>query len=188
MPPKYKFTKEQIVSAALELVRREGMTAVTARRVAEELNASSKVIFGLFSGMEELQVRLIQAAQAHYDAFTDQLLREGRYPPYKAVGMAYIRYACEEKELFRLLYMRDRSAEHASLQDDERPIRVLMENYRISKTQARNMQLHMWFYVHGIASLIATGYLPLDEEKTSQLLTEHFQANIKYFQEENLCQ
>lgn len=187
MPPKCKFTREQILAAGLELVRREGQGAVTARRVAEALHASSKVIFGLFESMEELQNDLVLAAQRHFDAFTDRILREGQYPPYKAVGMAYIRYAAQERELFRLLYMRDRSAEHAVLQDDERPIQVLMENYRISKTQARNMQLHMWFYVHGIASLIATSYLPIDEEETSQLLTEHFQANIKYFQEENLC-
>lgn len=187
LPPKFKFTKEQILSASLELVRKEGRDAVTARRVAEVLHASSKVIFGLFDSMEALQNALILAAQRHFDAFADQMMREGRYPPYKAIGMAYIRYAAQERELFRLLYMRDRSAERAALQDDERAVQVLMENYRISENQARNMQLHMWFYVHGIASLIATGYLPLDEEKTSQLLTEHFNANIKYFQEENLC-
>ncbi len=187
LPPKFKFTKEQILSATLELVRKEGRDAVTARKVAEALHASSKVIFGIFDSMEELQNALVLAAQRHFDAFTDRLLREGRYPPYKAVGMAYIRYAAEERELFRLLYMRDRSAERAALQDDEKAVQVLMENYRISENQARNMQLHMWFYVHGIASLIATDYFPIDEEKTSQLLTEHFNANIKYFQEENLC-
>lgn len=187
LPPKFKFTKEQILSASLELVRKEGRDAVTARKVAEALHASSKVIFGLFDSMEALQNDLVLAAQRHFDAFADQMIREGRYLPYKAIGMAYIRYAAEERELFRLLYMRDRSAERAALQDDEKAVRVLMENYRISENQARNMQLHMWFYVHGIASLIATGYLPLDEEKTSQLLTEHFNANIKYFQEENLC-
>lgn len=187
LPPQFKFTKEQILSATLELVRKEGQAAVTARRVAQELHASPKVIFGLFESMEALQNAIVLAAQRHFDVFTDHFVKEGRYPPYKAVGMAYIRYAAQERELFRLLYMRDRSSELASLQNDESSMKVLMENYRISEMGAKQLQLHMWFYVHGIASLIVTGYLPLDEEKTSQLLTEHFNANIKYFQEENLC-
>ena len=36
------------------------------------------------------------------------------YPPYKAMGMGYIRFAAEERELFRLLFMRDRSGEEKS--------------------------------------------------------------------------
>ena len=188
MPPRCKFTREEITAAALQFIRKEGLTAMTARSVAAELKASPKVIFGLFQGMQELQTQVILAAQAHYDAFTDQLLSENRYPPYKAVGMAYVLYASRERELFRLLYMRDRRQERQPLQNDERAISVLMEQYGISREQAGRLQLHMWFYIHGIAALIATDYLPLEEAMASQMLTEHFQSMIKQFQEEMQCQ
>ena len=48
MPRKFLFTKEQIVNAALELIRKKGMDALTARALGEELGSSAKPIFGLF--------------------------------------------------------------------------------------------------------------------------------------------
>ena len=37
MPPKVKFSKEAIIGTALQLVREEGMTSLTARALAEQL-------------------------------------------------------------------------------------------------------------------------------------------------------
>ena len=53
MPPKFKFTREQIVAAALEVTRKNGITGLTARGLAAELGSSAKPIFGLFQNMEE---------------------------------------------------------------------------------------------------------------------------------------
>ena len=40
MPPKPKFTKEEIVDAALDIVSRDGVEAMTAREVGERLGTS----------------------------------------------------------------------------------------------------------------------------------------------------
>ena len=63
MPPKNKFTKEEIIAACLDLVREEGKSAVTARAVASRLKSSPKVIFGLFDSMEELNKAIVIAAE-----------------------------------------------------------------------------------------------------------------------------
>lgn len=111
MPRKNMFTREQIVSSALELVREQGMEALTARGLGEKLGASSKPIFSWFRSMEQVQAAVMEAADQVYQTYLKSGMQEGKYPPFKAAGMAYIRFAKEEKQLFRLLFMRDRSHE-----------------------------------------------------------------------------
>lgn len=188
MPPKFRFTKAEIIDAALQITRRDGFAAVTARNVAAQLNSSSKVIFNLFDNMEQLQEQILLAAQRVYDTFTDCVLKEELYPPYKSVGMSYIRFARQERELFRLLYMRDRSHEPFLLQGDSRAVSVLMENYALSVSQAQRLQLQMWIFVHGIATMLATDFFSLEEERISQMLTDNFEAMLRKYQEENQCQ
>ena len=52
MPPKCRFTREQIIQAALELTAEKGIGALTARSLAQRLGSSAKPIFGLFTNME----------------------------------------------------------------------------------------------------------------------------------------
>ena len=111
MPPRCKFTREEIVRAALELTRQEGASAVTARALGERLGASSRPIFSLFQSMQEVQQQVLAAADELYQQYIRQDMAAGQYPPYKASGMAYIRFAREERELFKLLFMRDRQGE-----------------------------------------------------------------------------
>ena len=100
----------------------------------------------------------------------------GQYPPYKASGMGYIRFAKEEKELFKLLFMRDRSQE--VIGDDRDEIAELIElvqaNTGATQEQAYLFHLEMWLYVHGIASMSATSYLEWDWEMISRMLSDAY--------------
>ena len=111
MPPKCRFTREEIIQAALDLTAEKGVGALTARGLAQRLGSSAKPIFGLFANMEEVQQEVVKAANLRYQEYLRQDMSAGRYPPYKASGMAYIRFAREQKELFKLLFMRDRTHE-----------------------------------------------------------------------------
>ncbi len=187
MPPKFKFTKEEIIRAALDITREEGITSVTARAVGAKLHSSSKVIFGLFQNMEELQKEIIKAANDLYQSYIKQDMASGKYPPYKASGMAYIRFAKEEKELFKLLFMRDRSQE--KIEENREEIRPLLEmikkNIGLSEEDAYMFHLEMWLYVHGIATMSATSYLDWDMEFISKVLTDgYFGLKHHYCREE----
>lgn len=125
MPPACRFTREQIVAAALAITRERGFDAVTARAIADTLHSSSKVIFSAFSGMDDLLAATIAAADAQYRAYSADFVRDSADPPYKAVGTAYIRFARNEPNLFHLLYMRDRRREDHS--GDAENIAVLVD-------------------------------------------------------------
>lgn len=176
MPPKCKFTREQVVEAALAVTRAQGTEAVTARSVAAGLGASPKVIFSLFRNMEELQAEVLRAADSLYRRRISEGMSSGEYPPYKGSGMAYVRFAREEKQLFRLLFMRDRSGE--TIGEDRESVRPQLEliekNLGLDEDAAYLFHLEMWLYVHGIAAMFATSYLDWDMALVSRMLTDGF--------------
>lgn len=181
MPPKCKFTREEIINTALDITRESGISAVTARAVGARLNSSSKVIFSLFQNMEELQSEVLRAADMLYQDFLSEDMSSGRYPAYKGSGMAYIRFAKEEKELFKLLFMRDRS--HENITDGKAEMKPLIEliqkNTGLSEKEAYMFHIEMWIYVHGIATMIATSYLDWDMEVTGKVMTDAY-VGLKY--------
>lgn len=178
MPPKCRFTREEVIDAALELTREGGIDAVTARAVGARLHSSSKVIFSLFENMEELLGEVVKAADSVYREYLKEDMTNGKYPAYKASGIAYIRLAKEEKELFRLLFMRDRSGEVITKNTEEvEPfLKLIRQNTGLGEQEAYWFHFEMWVYVHGIASMIATSYLDLDWEDISRMLTDVYEG------------
>lgn len=175
------FTKDEIINAGLDLVREKGFSAVSARALGDKLGTSSRPVFSYFENMSDVQKGIIAAAEEIYISYVREDMSSGKYPPYKASGMAYIRFAREEKELFKLIFMRDRSKEETKEFSPEREmlIELISTQVNISKEEASLFWLEMWAYVHGIATMIATGYLDWDEELVSKSLTDAY-IGLKY--------
>lgn len=178
MPPKVKFSREEIIAAALDIVREGGMTALTARSLAARLGSSAKPVFGLFENMQEVQKEVMLAANAEYQEFLYAEMMRGIYKPYKATGMAYIAFARKEKELFKILFMHDRTKEIADIRDESVAsiIALIMRNTGLSEENARLLHLEMWMFVHGIATMIVTNYLDWEEEYISRALTDAYEG------------
>lgn len=187
MAPKVKITKEDIIKTALELTRVCGEGAINARSVATALGCSTQPVFSNFASMAELKRAVIVAAYNRYTEFIEQEVKSGKYPRYKSFGMAYVRFAEEERELFRLLFMRDRSGEElTSSPDFEEAVKMIMETNGISEKRARLMHLEMWICVHGIGTMLATSYLTLEPELVSNILTDAYQGiRARHLLEEN---
>lgn len=179
MPPKFKFTREEIIKAALDMTRERGIASVTARGLAARLGSSAKPIFGLFRNMEEVCQEVLSAANQRYQDYLKEGMAAGKYPPYKASGMAYIRFAGEEKELFKLLFMRDRSEEEKlgakEGREEIRPLLTLIQkNTGLGEEEAYLFHLEMWVFVHGIAAMIATSYLEWEMDFIDKVLTDGY--------------
>lgn len=181
MPPKFKFTRAEMLAAALDITRESGISGLTARSLAAKLGCSAKPIFGLFENMEEVQREVLAAADALYLERIGREISAGKYPPYKASGMAYIRFAREERELFKLLFMRDRSGEIiAENREAVRPqVEQIRKNTGLGEEEAYLFHIEMWIYVHGIATMIATSYLDWDMEFIDRMLTDEY-IGLKY--------
>ncbi|MCH5199220.1 MAG: WHG domain-containing protein [Oscillospiraceae bacterium] len=184
MPPKCKFTKQEVIQAALDMTRESGIGSVTARALGERLGSSSRPIFSLFSSMQEVQQEIIKAAKLLYYEYLKIDMEAGEYPVYKASGMAYIRFAKEEKELFKLLFMRDRTGEQVTEDEEMRPsIEIIMDSTGLNEQEAAEFHLEMWVYVHGFATMIATSYLEWERDTISKMLTDGFKGLKSRFSE-----
>ena len=100
MPPRVKVTKEDIVKAAVDIVRKSGAQAINARTVASVLNCSTQPVFSNFATMDELRLAVAKKADILCQEYMQREVESGEFPTYKANGMAYIQFAKEEKEFF----------------------------------------------------------------------------------------
>ena len=134
--------------------------------------------------MSELRQEVIKNANATCNEYIKTEVEKGEYPPYKASGMAYIRFAKEEKELFKLLYMRNRSddimAEEEKLSDQMESI--IKDTTGLDGEKMELFHLEMWAFVHGIATMFATGFLDLPWELVSKMLTDSYKGLKKQYE------
>lgn len=177
MPPRAKFLKEEIVEAALSIVRAEGIQGLTARALGEKLGSSARPIFTVFQGMEEVQEAVIKAARALYKGYVERGLQDT--PAFRGVGTQYILFAIEEPKLFQLLFM----AEQEHIPDltevlmliDESYDKILASvgtSYGLTGAHAERLYRHMWIYSHGIAALCATKMCHFSSEEIRGMIAE----------------
>lgn len=106
MPPKAKFTRQEIVKAAVDIARRAPLEAVTAQELASVLGTSTRPVFTYFRTLEEVRAAVVEEAGKIYGRYVERGLSMN--PPFKGYGMETIRFAREEPNLFRLLFLRRR--------------------------------------------------------------------------------
>lgn len=178
MPPRAKIDKGQIINAAINLIRQNGADALSARDIAKELGASTQPIFYNYRSMKELWDDITQRAWDIYSEYTRREMERGEYPPCKASGMAYICFARDERELFKLLFMRDRSSQDKGdgFESVDYIIDIVRKNLNIDRETAKFFHLEMWVFSHGIAVMYATSYLELDIETVGVMLTDMYEG------------
>lgn len=182
MPPKSKFTREEVVEAAVAEVEKSGFDNLTARTLASALGSSPRPIFTVFNGMDEVCAAVVDSAMALYTEYVDEGLRDE--VPFRGVGEAYIRFAHEHPKLFILLFMREQTElpdEHSVLGlidvNAEKILQSVIDSYGLERDKAQRLYMHLWVYTHGIAAAVATGVCTFSDEKA--MITEQFTAMIK---------
>ncbi|MCM1364615.1 MAG: WHG domain-containing protein [Faecalibacterium sp.] len=182
MPPKIKVTKQDIVKAAMDVIRESGEQNLNARAVAAKLKCSTQPVFSNYDSMEQLKSDVISETYVLFERYTQREIASGKYPIYKASGIAYIRFAGEEKELFKLLFMCERSRQNQGADETwNNTIGLVQQTTGLDKERAERFHLDMWVVVHGIATMVATSYLDWDFDLISQVMTDTFIGIIHRF-------
>lgn len=188
MPPKAKFTKEEIIEAALNIVRTDGSEALTSRELGARLGSSARPIFTVFKNMDEVQQAVTESAKALYKEYVAQgLLWEH---PFKGVGTQYILFSVNEPKLFQLLFMKeqsdipDLSSVLPLIEESYKEILLSVQNdYGISESSAEKLYRHLWIYTHGIATLCATKMCRFTGDEISSMITEVCMGILKNIKE-----
>ena len=181
MPPKAKFTKEQITKAALCVVSEKGAQALTAKELGAALGTSTTPIFTVFHSMQEVQDAVMLAAMERFEEYAHKAAHIK--PVFKQVGMQMILFAKEEPKLYQLIFMSSISeaqtfddiyAHLGSLADE--CLDVLQKDYDLSKDNAKTLFEHVWIHTFGIGALCATGMCDFSHEQIAEMLTQDFSA------------
>lgn len=188
MPPKAKFTKEEIVEAALNIVKTYGFEALTSRALGTQLGSSARPIFTVFKNMDEVQQSVIKSAKMLYKEYVDKGLTADH--PFKGVGTQYILFSINEPKLFQLLFMTeqpqipDLSGVLPLIEESYEEILLSIQNdYGINELSAKKLYYHLWIYTHGIATLCATKMCRFTSDEISSMITEVCMSVLKNLKE-----
>lgn len=172
MPPKPKKTREEVISAAVDIVRRDGLGALSARRLGEELSVAPSSVFTHFASMDELESATVTAIRDIYDAYFSRGLE--MTPPFKGFGLSLVHFAADNPKLFSALFIRKSASRLGDVIELEghkaEVLSVIEETFGLSPDDAEKLYIQLWVYVTGLASLMVMGVCSFSDEELSSML------------------
>ena len=184
MPAAKKVSRDQIIDAAVDVLRDGGFSAVNARSVAKKIGCSTQPIYFSFKSMDELKAALTERAiQMHTQRVRDSLRsHEGNDSRYSSYGMGFVKFAAEEKQLFRWLYLEGQQL--GPYQSDilmQEIIGVIVDEFGYTEDVARRFHQDMIYFTYGLAILANTDHLHLTEPELRKALRREFRALIAVY-------
>jgi len=166
MPPRAKYTKEDLIGAAFEVVRDGGLNCLSARRIAQKLDSSTAPVYASFKTMAELQMEVVKRIGA---LLLDYTARQYTDEVFLNIGIGMAVFAREERELYRALFMEQ--GEFKEIIND------LMAHFRndmvkderlaaLSEQERGDLLEQVAVVTHGLASLICVGLCDDDSNES----------------------
>ena len=170
MPRRPSITRDAMLEAAFQLVRRDGFEALTARSLAAELGCSTQPIMYRFPDLAELKTLVYQKADEYHTAYLFSA------ESFLAMGLRYVQFAAEETNLFRLLFQSGHFdgaslTEMLAAPEAEEIVRVASVELGIPGSDVLPAFEALYVAVHGYASLIANNALAYDPVSAAKTLT-----------------
>lgn len=181
MPPAVRFTRDAVLNAACQLMRRKGIDALNARAIAKELGGSTQPIFRLFTNMEDLHRELILYVARQFQAHAEADMAQSD-SPYIQLCTTYLLYGRDEPELFKLLFMRDRISEgqYSDQTNFDLVFNIIKKETPLDDETAMCFFERTWLFIHGLAVCIATKYIPCQDERyLISMVKEAYNAAVK---------
>ena len=184
MPAAKKVSKDAIIDAAVEVLRDGGFSAINARSVAKKIGCSTQPIYLSFKNMEELKAALTERAiEMHTKHVRDSLkAHEGNDSRYSSYGMGFVKFAAEEKQLFRWLYLEGKQL--GPYRNDvllPEVIDVIVDEFGYNEDTARRFHQDMIYFSYGLAILANTDHLHLTESELREAFRREFRALIAIY-------
>ena len=180
MTKKATITKEMILDAAFRLLRERGIESVNARSIAESLGCTTQPVMYHFGSVQKLKEELYARADGYH---TEYLMTpaEGYDDAMLGLGVNYIRFAQNEKAIFRFLFQSDGFGQKNIGDLTSEPslspiINIFSGAAGLTAEQARMLFSCLFFAVHGIASLLANNSMIYNENYTADIVREIYRS------------
>lgn len=174
-----KITKEIILEKALEIIRTQGIEKVSNREIAKKLNSSIRPIYYQFKNSEELYNELLMKMETYFYSFLlDNEIED--IPKYKQIGINYIKFAKEEPNIFKALFMKKNNLVVENFIGQIKEFKEIEKFVKVSTNlkneEIKSFHVKMWIFTHGLATLVASNTINFNDQQIRDLLSHEFQA------------
>lgn len=182
MPPKAKITKEMIVDVAFAIIQKDGVDKVTARSISEQLHCSTQPVLYYYATVDDIKKEAYDKADAYHSNYIMNMEKDYGNPML-AIGMNYIKFAIEERNLFCFLFQSNEFSGKSMMDliDSEELMPILMvlqQKLNVSVEETKCVFQTLFVFVHGYASLYANNTMSYDEETVVSELQMLFNGTI----------
>ena len=173
-------TKDKILAAAIDIVRKDGADALTARKLSAALGCGANAIFSSFGSMEGV----LDAVRAEARCFFKERVGAGfsLNPPFKGFGLALVWFAMDEPELFKLIMESQTPAKSFESYIDtqigfkEESIAAIRQSFGLQGKDAEMLYYQMTLVGLGLARSCVDGCAPLHLQQVSEILGKNVRA------------
>lgn len=182
MPAVVELSKDRIVKVAVKMVNESGWGSVNARSLATRLKVSTKPLYRIYANMDEIKEDIYKEISRQYDEFLTSRIDSKK--ALLTLCIAYVEFALEYKNLFISLFLSN-NLKWKSIENvlDEKwnqsTIINLVNKHGYSFEEAKNLFMNMWLYANGLATLIATNDITMDDQEVLIRLVKYYKILVK---------
>lgn len=172
-------TKEKILTAAIDVVRKDGASSLTARSLTSALGCGANAIFSAYGSMEGV----LCAVRTEAHRLFRERISEGfsLNPPFKGFGLALLWFAMDEPQLYKTVMEEKKSA--VSIEDyidahigfKEESVAAI-ESFCLQAEDAEMLYYQMVIVALGIAHICVEGGVPLSITQASEIFGKNMRA------------
>ena len=181
--PKLKFTKEVVIEAGYELMKKKGFNNISVRKIANYLKCSTAPIYFNFKTVDELKEEIINMCKEKLKKYLF-----GNYSERKilSVAIGFVIFAREEKELFRTIFL-DTTERFEKLYEETLNALLTKENLiesfpALKEEEAKKVVNDIWYFLFGYATMLST---KLDDDyrknETNEIIERKITKIVNYF-------
>lgn len=178
MPKNIVFTREEIIEAAFEIFKEEGLVGISARKIAAKLNCSTAPVYTSFASIEEIKDTLLNKSLRMLLAYTQE---EYTSDIFLNIGVGMLEFAKDYGIVYRTLFiendahqyiLKEFSAENLQQMKKEQTLQLFSEE------ELQNILDKLTVYTHGLASFICAGMLEDTSRQSSVEALENVGGDI----------
>ena len=160
--------KESLLKTAIIMIEEEGIESINARSLAKRAGISTKPIYRLYNSLDDLKTEVNEIIKKEYDEFIQK--RVDSKNALITVCVAYIEFAQMHKNYFRSMFLSN-NLKWKDVNDvlnekwNQSTIINLVNKHGLSFEEAKSLFMNVWLYANGMATLIASNDLTIDNKE-----------------------
>ena len=178
---KTKFTKQDIVLAAFDIAKTDGIESITIRKVAERLGSSIAPIYVNFNDVQDLLQQVVERA---LQVARGMIMEQQSGQPFRDIGMASLRFAKEYPVLYRDLMMKDNPHMKNTPEQLAEVIGLMRHDPELAEFSDQELQsilLNMQVFQTGLCVMVANDLFTknVDDEQMMNMMDEAAEAFMR---------